>query len=677
MAVAAPAAAFASGHYHGQVNPVSRAKGHSIVAKASYRGGVELVEEATGKTHDYSDRTDVTASFLIVPENAPAWGRAHDLSAFANGIDLADPRENARLATELELGLPNQLTDAQRYALLSAFVLKYVETYGVAAHVAIHNNPGNIHAHVLISHRELGPDGFGEIANTRIVPRKRNGQIVQEKVAGIFATPEAVKAFRKDWEQAVNQAYEMAGWNIRVDCRSHKDRGIEDEPTIHEGPKARWMQRDGKPSDRVQINRDIKQRNADRAAAKVQEAIIAKASAEIIDLKAERAKRAAPQTPAALPRNGEAQKTLPKQQGDEIPPEKATTMQTPERPANQNQLDDLEAARLDQLHFGDAKERGAARPAPPDFDRAAFDTTEADARLREAWRQPAFSAATIEADPWTAVYLAIPQTPDATLLMKGVEAAAQCQDLARHPGAGPRLPQGELGPDHATRAGERIHELSQTVQTLFAVREPFEGREQPFTPAAAEQARYDGLKPEPAQQRESTPPEIHLEALETPDATPAPTAPAEAITPTGDGQSEAQRARVLASENRAAEQAASAFDAAVSNAVHEAADTIEATLQKAERVGSGFLSSAAAWVEGFISRLGDILASLFRPTELEREVAPKVAAEKAQEAADVEAWQGHIAGYDAMQEAERYAQQTRALNRELGYDHDGQSHEPE
>ena len=86
---------------------------------------------------------------------------------------------------------PIELTDEQRRALVSEFVHKLVEKHGVAADVgypqAHHHR--NIHATFWLSHRQLGPEGFGEIANTRIVTRKRNGKQEQEKVAGIAATP--------------------------------------------------------------------------------------------------------------------------------------------------------------------------------------------------------------------------------------------------------------------------------------------------------------------------------------------------------------------------------------------------------------------------------------------------------------------------------------------------------
>ena len=130
--------------------------------------------------------------------------------------------------------------------MLSAFVRRMVEKHGVFADVAIHtaHDERNIHAHVLLSHRELGPDGFGEIANRRTITKKVKGQEKQIGIAGIAATPADIKHLREQWAKDVNRAYEKAGLDIRVDHRSFEDRGIKETPTIHLGPKASEMERE-------------------------------------------------------------------------------------------------------------------------------------------------------------------------------------------------------------------------------------------------------------------------------------------------------------------------------------------------------------------------------------------------------------------------------------------------
>ncbi|MBV8578985.1 MAG: MobA/MobL family protein, partial [Acetobacteraceae bacterium] len=195
-------------------------------------------------------------------------------------------RANGRLATELELALPHDLTAAQRKELLTDYVTHIVERYGVAADVAIHE-PGdgkdhrNIHAHVLITHRELDADGFGDVSNARTVTKKVKGVEKDVTIYGIAANPEDVKAIRSEWEQHVNLAYERAGLDIRIDHRSHADRGIEQEPTKHLGPAATGMERRGEASDRGDINRDIEERNAALRERAALEIAATKAQAEL------------------------------------------------------------------------------------------------------------------------------------------------------------------------------------------------------------------------------------------------------------------------------------------------------------------------------------------------------------------------------------------------------------
>jgi ATP-dependent exoDNAse (exonuclease V) alpha subunit len=236
----------AGGFYHCSVKNVGRSNGRSIVAAAAYRSGERLADERTGETADYRARGGVVDTFILARDDGPAW--AHDRARLWNEAERAEPRANGRLATEFELALPHELTDAQRKQLVKDYLAPIIEKHGIAADVAIHA-PGegkdhrNVHAHVLLTHRQLDAHGFGDIANTRMMSRKRKGKDVFEQVAGIAATPADIKAIRKDWEQAINREYERQGLDIRVDHRSHKERGIEQEPTKHLGPTVIEMEK--------------------------------------------------------------------------------------------------------------------------------------------------------------------------------------------------------------------------------------------------------------------------------------------------------------------------------------------------------------------------------------------------------------------------------------------------
>jgi MobA/MobL family protein len=254
----------ADGFYHCGVKGIGRATGRSVVAAAAYRAGVRLTDAITGQVADYRARGGVEEHLIVAPDNAPAW--AYDLGRLFNEAQLAEPRANGRIATEIVIALPHELDAQTRRGLALSFASWPVNLHGVAAHVSLHapdpeGDARNFHAHILLTHRMLGPDGFGEIANTRTQTRTRKGREMLEQIAGVTATPADIRAVRRQWEAAVNHAYAKAGLDIRVDHRSHKDRDIEDVPTIHLGPKATAMERRGEPSERGDFNRAIIRHN--------------------------------------------------------------------------------------------------------------------------------------------------------------------------------------------------------------------------------------------------------------------------------------------------------------------------------------------------------------------------------------------------------------------------------
>ena len=59
-----------------------------------------------------------------------------------------------------------------------------------------------------------------------------------------------------------NRCLEQAGREERIDYRSHAERGLDEQPTIHEGVVARALEKKGIVSDRCELNRQIKADNA-------------------------------------------------------------------------------------------------------------------------------------------------------------------------------------------------------------------------------------------------------------------------------------------------------------------------------------------------------------------------------------------------------------------------------
>ena len=73
---------------------------------------------------------------------------------------------------------------------------------------------------------------------------------------------EQLVEWRKAWADVTNRYFERYGHDERIDHRSHADRGLTEQPTIHEGVVARALEKKGIISDRCEINRQIKADNA-------------------------------------------------------------------------------------------------------------------------------------------------------------------------------------------------------------------------------------------------------------------------------------------------------------------------------------------------------------------------------------------------------------------------------
>jgi len=227
--------------FHLSVKTVSRGKGQSVIAKAAYNARENLRDEQTGKAKDYARAAGLVFSGIFAPRDAPAW--AKDREALWNEVERNENRKDAQLAREITLGLPHELTDEQRRQLVTDFVREQFQRKGMIADLVIHAPSGkgddrNHHAHVLLTMREIGPDGFGP------------------KVREWNSRPQ-LETWREEWERIQNRYLERHGHEARVDRRSLEAQGIEREPTTHLGPHAHAMEQSrGIETERGQIARD-------------------------------------------------------------------------------------------------------------------------------------------------------------------------------------------------------------------------------------------------------------------------------------------------------------------------------------------------------------------------------------------------------------------------------------
>ncbi|WP_236546194.1 MobA/MobL family protein [Stenotrophomonas sp. 364] len=203
--------------YHSHMKSFGRGKGDSSVAAAAYRAGFDLVDEATGLSHSYSRRHGVDHVQMLAPKGAPTW--CLDTQKFWNANEAAETRKNALVAREVEVALPQSLDQAQRKALALDLGQLLVDRYKVAVLVAIHTpsrngDQRNHHVHLLMSARQVGPEGFGKRAAAEFDGRQGQGS-------------NAVKELRLAIAATINRHLDIAGIQKRVDPRKLKTQALE------------------------------------------------------------------------------------------------------------------------------------------------------------------------------------------------------------------------------------------------------------------------------------------------------------------------------------------------------------------------------------------------------------------------------------------------------------------
>jgi len=286
--------------YSLHVKTVSRSTGRSVVAAAAYRAAENIGDDRLGVVWDFTAKRGVLHSEIITPEGAPEWAqdRAELWNAAERAEDKSTRRSSATTGRDIILALPHELNDDQRLAASREFSAFLVRRYGVAVDFAIHapdrhSDDRNHHGHFLMTSRRLdAANGFG--------PKVR-------ELDDFKTGPREIEIIRKEWERIGNRALADAGFDIRIDCRSFNDQGVDREATVHLGPVASGMERKGEATDLGDRNRGARARNAERDRI---EGDRAKVSAEIIDIAVERERRAEERELRAAIRTGSAPKIL-------------------------------------------------------------------------------------------------------------------------------------------------------------------------------------------------------------------------------------------------------------------------------------------------------------------------------------------------------------------------------
>ena len=255
--------------YHLSIKIISRGKGKSAVAAASYRSGEKIKNEYDGIVHDFTRKGGIAHTEILLPQNAPQ--EFSDRGTLWNSVEKIEKSKNSQLAREIEIALPKELNREKQIELVREYVKENFVKVGMCADIAVHDkNDGNPHCHIMLTMRPLNEDTTWGAKSKKEYILDENGEKVKLK-NGNYKTrkidtvdwneQEKAEQWRKAWADITNKYLEENSIQEKVDHRSYERQGIEQIPTIHLGVSASQMEKKGIVTDRGNINREIKYQN--------------------------------------------------------------------------------------------------------------------------------------------------------------------------------------------------------------------------------------------------------------------------------------------------------------------------------------------------------------------------------------------------------------------------------
>lgn len=230
----------------GSYQACDRLRHFEVSAQAAYIAGDLLEVRGKGKIHDYSKKGGVQFSKIYLPDQAP--DQFADREKLWNAAELAEKRKDAQLCRTFIGALPRELSLAENIELLTDYIQTNFVDHGMIVDCAIHDpdyRNDNPHVHLMITMRDVTPDGFGN--------KNRN-----------WNHKDILKSWRADWARVQNQALERAGFDLEevgVDHRSYKEQGSGLKPQIHEGKDATGLRRKGILTEVAKYNEEVKAHN--------------------------------------------------------------------------------------------------------------------------------------------------------------------------------------------------------------------------------------------------------------------------------------------------------------------------------------------------------------------------------------------------------------------------------
>ena len=247
------------------------------MAAAAYRAGEKLHSKYYGEDSDYTRKGGVICSEILLPSHAPP--EYADRETLWNAVEKAERGKKAQLAYSFDIALQNEFSMQENIALARQFLLENFVSRGMVVDFSVHSPDkedggiSNPHFHVMCPIRPIESDGsWGnkqrreyvlDEHGERVLDEAGNGKYVFNAVSTTdWGKPETLETWRQGWAETCNAKFAEKGLDCRIDHRSYERQGIEQIPTIHEGPSVRAMEAKGIRTDKGDLNRWIRKTNA-------------------------------------------------------------------------------------------------------------------------------------------------------------------------------------------------------------------------------------------------------------------------------------------------------------------------------------------------------------------------------------------------------------------------------
>lgn len=272
--------------YHLSVKIHTRKR--SIFGAIAYRTGGVFTEPETGRTYDYTKKTGVVFSKVVLCAGAPEDWR--DRKNLWSAVEQKETACDARLAREFEISLPRELSEKDQIALADWYA-RYLAKQGMCVDYSVHSpdkkgKNHNPHVHMMCTTRpidaktgkwtckekkEYALDASGNRIPILDAEGKQKigarGRKLWKRVtvqANPFNDKDKLLEWRQAWEKYANLAFEQRGLDARIDCRSLEDQGSDRLPLLTEGAELRIRERGEEPAKKThEVNEKIRATNAE------------------------------------------------------------------------------------------------------------------------------------------------------------------------------------------------------------------------------------------------------------------------------------------------------------------------------------------------------------------------------------------------------------------------------